>query len=46
MMDPLDLGKDKNTLDLLLEAAKDCDAKNENNNLFVRGKLLCNFEKR
>ena len=42
-MEPLDLDKDKNSLNLLLKAAKDCNAKNENNNLC---KQLCNFKKK
>ena len=46
MLESLDFRKDKIKLDILLEPAKDCDAKNENNNLFVRGKQLCNFEKK
>ena len=46
MIEPFDLGKEENSLDLLVEAATNCDAKNENNNLFVRGKQLCNFEKK
>ena len=39
MMDPLDLDKDESSFDLLLkDSAQDSNAKNENNNLFVRGK--------
>lgn len=45
-LEPLDFTKDKNPIDILLEAAKNCNVDNENNNLFVRGKQLCNFEKK
>ena len=45
MMDPLDLDKDESSFDILLKAAaQDSNAKNENKNLFVRGKQLCNLE--
>ena len=46
-MDPLDLDKDESSFDLLLKAAaQDCNVNTENNNLFVRGKQLCSFEKK
>ena len=40
-MDPIDLDKDESSFDILLKAAaQDSNAKNENKNLFVRGKQL------
>ena len=43
-MEPLDFCKDKSNIDILLQAANNCNGNTENNNLFVRGKQLCNFE--
>ena len=46
MLEPLDWSKDKIKLDIILDTAKNCNVKNKNNNLFVCGKELCNFEKK
>ena len=43
-MEPLDFCKDKSNIDILLQAANNCNGNTENNNLFVCGKQLCNFE--
>ena len=43
-MEPLDFCKDKSNIDILLQAANNSNRNTENNNLFVRGKQLCNFE--
>ena len=46
MPEQIDFTKDEIKFDILLDDARNCNMKNENNNLFVRGKQLCNFEKK